>query len=102
MSIDEAAGPQPFGGAGGDTVYTVGRLNREARLLLEFRPIDHQIKAAREEYEAVQQQANRELIRNLCGSTGTTTIEWEAKVENVISAFPAHCTNGSRIKALTS
>jgi len=36
-----------------------------ARLLLEFRPIDHQLKAAREEHEAVQQQANRELIRNL-------------------------------------
>jgi two-component system nitrogen regulation sensor histidine kinase GlnL len=36
-----------------------------ARLLLEFRPIDHQLKAAREEREAVQQQANRELIRNL-------------------------------------
>ncbi len=36
-----------------------------ARLLLEFRPIDHQLKAAREEQEAVQQQANRELIRNL-------------------------------------
>lgn len=37
----------------------------EARLLLEFRPIDHQLRAAREEREAVQQQANRELIRNL-------------------------------------
>ncbi len=36
-----------------------------ARLLLEFRPIDHQLRAAREEREAVQQQANRELIRNL-------------------------------------
>jgi two-component system nitrogen regulation sensor histidine kinase GlnL len=35
------------------------------RLLLEFRPIDHQLKAIREEREAVQQQANRELIRNL-------------------------------------
>jgi two-component system nitrogen regulation sensor histidine kinase GlnL len=35
------------------------------RLLLEFRPIDHQLKALREEREAVQQQANRELIRNL-------------------------------------
>ena len=37
----------------------------KARLLLEFRPIDHQLRAAREEREAVQQQANRELIRNL-------------------------------------
>ena len=36
-----------------------------ARLLLEFRPIDHQLRAAREEREAVQQQANRDLIRNL-------------------------------------
>jgi two-component system nitrogen regulation sensor histidine kinase GlnL len=35
------------------------------RLLLEFRPIDQQLKAIREEHEAVQQQANRELIRNL-------------------------------------
>ncbi len=36
-----------------------------ARLLLELRPIDHQLRAAREEREAVQQQATRELIRNL-------------------------------------
>lgn len=36
-----------------------------ARLLLEFRPIDQQLKAAREERLAEQQQANRELIRNL-------------------------------------
>ena len=36
-----------------------------ASLLLEFRPIDQQLKAAREEREAVQQRANRELIRNL-------------------------------------
>ncbi len=36
-----------------------------SKLLLEFRPIDHQLRAAREEREAVQQQANRELIRNL-------------------------------------
>jgi two-component system nitrogen regulation sensor histidine kinase GlnL len=35
------------------------------RLLLEFRPIDQQLKAMREEHEAVQQQATRELIRNL-------------------------------------
>lgn len=36
-----------------------------AGLLLEFRPIDQQLRAAREEREAVQQRANRELIRNL-------------------------------------
>ncbi|MEW5889310.1 MAG: nitrogen regulation protein NR(II) [Pseudomonadota bacterium] len=36
-----------------------------ARLLLEFRPIDQQLKVAREERLAEQQQANRELIRNL-------------------------------------
>ncbi|MCX8087265.1 MAG: nitrogen regulation protein NR(II) [Rhodocyclaceae bacterium] len=36
-----------------------------ARLLLEFRPIDYQLRAAREEREAVQSRANRELIRNL-------------------------------------
>jgi two-component system nitrogen regulation sensor histidine kinase GlnL len=36
-----------------------------ARLLLEFRPIDQQLKTAREERDAVQQQATRELIRNL-------------------------------------
>jgi two-component system, NtrC family, nitrogen regulation sensor histidine kinase GlnL len=36
-----------------------------ARLLLEFRPIDQQLKAVREEREAVQQRANQELIRNL-------------------------------------
>ncbi len=36
-----------------------------ARLLLEFRPIDHQLEAIHEERQAVQQQANRELIRNL-------------------------------------
>ncbi|QDX82000.1 PAS domain-containing sensor histidine kinase [Denitratisoma sp. DHT3] len=41
-------------------VHTAG-----TRLLLEFRPIDQQLKAAREEREAVQQQATRELIRNL-------------------------------------
>lgn len=37
----------------------------QASLLLEFRPIDQQLKAVREEREAVQQRANRELIRNL-------------------------------------
>jgi two-component system nitrogen regulation sensor histidine kinase GlnL len=35
------------------------------RLLLEVRPIDQQLKAAREEQFAQQQQANRELVRNL-------------------------------------
>jgi len=47
-----------------DCTVTPIETNR-ARLLLEFRPIDHQLRAAREEREAVQQQANRELIRNL-------------------------------------
>ena len=37
----------------------------QACLLLEFRPIDQQLRAAREEREAVQQRANQELIRNL-------------------------------------
>ena len=36
-----------------------------ARLLLEFRPIDAQLRVAREERLIQQQQANRELIRNL-------------------------------------
>lgn len=36
-----------------------------ASLLLEFRPIDQQLKVAREERLIQQQQANRELIRNL-------------------------------------
>lgn len=36
-----------------------------ASLLLEVRPIDQQLKAAREEQLAQQQQANRELVRNL-------------------------------------
>lgn len=44
---------------------TVTPIESEGRLLLEFRPIDQQLRAAREEREAVQQQANRELIRNL-------------------------------------
>ena len=34
MSTDAADGPRP-GGAGGEAVYSVSRLNREARLLLE-------------------------------------------------------------------
>ena len=38
---------------------------RGARLLLEFRPIDQQLKAAREEQLAQQQQVSRELVRNL-------------------------------------
>jgi two-component system nitrogen regulation sensor histidine kinase GlnL len=36
-----------------------------ARLLMEFRPLDAQLKVAREERLIEQQQANRELIRNL-------------------------------------
>jgi two-component system, NtrC family, nitrogen regulation sensor histidine kinase GlnL len=36
-----------------------------ARLLLEMRPIDQQLKAAREEQLAQQQQVSRELVRNL-------------------------------------
>ncbi|PKO84537.1 MAG: PAS domain-containing sensor histidine kinase [Betaproteobacteria bacterium HGW-Betaproteobacteria-11] len=35
------------------------------RLLLELRPIDQQLKAAREEQLAQQQQASRDLVRNL-------------------------------------
>jgi len=45
------------------TVTPVDAAN--ARLLLEVRPIDQQLKAAREEQLAQQQQANRELVRNL-------------------------------------
>jgi two-component system nitrogen regulation sensor histidine kinase GlnL len=37
----------------------------DAALLLEFRHIDQQLKIAREERQLEQQQANRELIRNL-------------------------------------
>ncbi|MDD3352153.1 nitrogen regulation protein NR(II) [Zoogloea sp.] len=37
----------------------------DVRLLLEFRPMDAHLKVAREEQLAHQQQANRELIRNL-------------------------------------
>ena len=45
---------------------TVTPVNADgARLLLEVRPIDQQLKAAREEQLAQQQQANRELVRNL-------------------------------------
>ncbi len=36
-----------------------------AQYLIEFRPIDQQIKLAREQRQLDQQQANRELIRNL-------------------------------------
>jgi two-component system nitrogen regulation sensor histidine kinase GlnL len=39
--------------------------NSVARLLVEFRPIDQQLKIAREERQLDQQQATRELIRNL-------------------------------------
>ena len=38
---------------------------REASLLLELWPIDQQLRATREERLVEQQQANRELIRNL-------------------------------------
>ena len=38
---------------------------RDVALLLEFRQIDQQLKIAREERQLEQQQANRELIRNL-------------------------------------
>ncbi|MDP2809669.1 MAG: nitrogen regulation protein NR(II) [Rhodocyclaceae bacterium] len=62
--------PISFGSHGNDgplhldcTVTPVDTGN--IRLLLEFRPIDQQLKAIREEQEAVQQQASRELIRNL-------------------------------------
>ncbi|MDO9602593.1 MAG: nitrogen regulation protein NR(II) [Rhodocyclaceae bacterium] len=37
----------------------------DASLLLEFRPIDQQLRVVREEQEAVQQRATQELIRNL-------------------------------------
>ena len=36
-----------------------------ARFLIEFRPIDQQLKLAREQRQTDQQRANRELIRNL-------------------------------------
>jgi two-component system nitrogen regulation sensor histidine kinase GlnL len=36
-----------------------------SRLLIEFRPIDQQLRIAREQRQMDQQQANRELIRNL-------------------------------------
>jgi two-component system nitrogen regulation sensor histidine kinase GlnL len=39
--------------------------NAAARLLIEFRPMDHQLRIAREQRQMDQQQANRELIRNL-------------------------------------
>ncbi len=45
---------------------TVTRIDAPGtRLLLEFRPIEQQLKVAREERLLEQQQANRELIRNL-------------------------------------
>jgi two-component system nitrogen regulation sensor histidine kinase GlnL len=39
--------------------------SREARLLLEFRPIDQRLKVEKEERLIERQQASRELIRNL-------------------------------------
>src|SRR5476649_941969 len=39
--------------------------NAAVHLLIEFRPIDQQLKIAREQRQIDQQQANRELIRNL-------------------------------------
>jgi two-component system nitrogen regulation sensor histidine kinase GlnL len=39
--------------------------NAAARLLIEFRPIDQQLRIAREQRQMDQQLANRELIRNL-------------------------------------
>ena len=39
--------------------------NAAARLLLEFRPMDQRLKMAREERQIDQQQANRDLMRNL-------------------------------------
>ena len=39
--------------------------NAIVRFLIEFRPIDQQLKLAREQRQMDQQQANRELIRNL-------------------------------------
>ncbi|MBK6636381.1 MAG: PAS domain-containing protein [Rhodocyclaceae bacterium] len=45
---------------------TVSPINvGSARLLLEIRPIDQQLKAAKEEQIAQQQQVSRELVRNL-------------------------------------
>ena len=54
---------------GGDALHldcTVSPVEADnVRLLLEFRPIDAQLRVAREEQLLQQQQANRELIRNL-------------------------------------
>ncbi|MBP9713308.1 MAG: PAS domain-containing protein [Sterolibacterium sp.] len=47
------------------TVTPVDTESAVARLLLEFRPIDQQLKVVREERLAEQQQVSRELIRNL-------------------------------------
>ena len=46
-------------------VETIESCETAVRLLLEFRPIDQQLKVAREERLAEQQQVSRELIRNL-------------------------------------
>lgn len=48
-----------------DTGTGTGTGDTDVRLLLEFRPIDQQLKVAREERLAEQQQVSRELIRNL-------------------------------------
>jgi two-component system nitrogen regulation sensor histidine kinase GlnL len=58
----------------------------DARLLLEFRPMDAQLKVAREEQLAHQQQANRELIRNLAH---------EIKNPSAASAARPSCSSGS-------
>lgn len=47
------------------TVTPVMLQGANVRLLLEFRPIDQQLRTAREERLAEQQQASRELVRNL-------------------------------------
>ncbi|HVF64694.1 MAG TPA: nitrogen regulation protein NR(II) [Casimicrobiaceae bacterium] len=44
---------------------TVTPIEQRDMLLLEFRHVDQQLKIAREERQREQQQANRELIRNL-------------------------------------
>ena len=48
-----------------DCTVTQVEADDSRQLLLEFRPIDAQLRVAREEQLLQQQQANRELIRNL-------------------------------------
>ena len=48
-----------------DCTVTQVETDGSRQLLLEFRPIDAQLRVAREEQLLQQQQANRELIRNL-------------------------------------